>query len=47
MYMGLLKGKVHTPQKMLVQGRTTTHALSRFVCSVYSLSGPFSLLREP
>jgi hypothetical protein len=47
MYMGLLKERCIHLRKCVGTGSYNNTCISRFVCSVYSLSGPFSLLRSP
>jgi hypothetical protein len=47
MYMGLLKERHIHLEKHVGTGSYNSTCIARFVCSVYSLSGPFSLLQEP
>jgi hypothetical protein len=47
MYVGLLKESCVHLKKHATQGSYDITYLARFVCSCFSLSGPFSLLREP
>jgi hypothetical protein len=47
MYEGLLKERLVHLKKCASIGSNSSTGIVRFVCSVYSLSGPFSLLREP
>jgi hypothetical protein len=47
MYVGFLKDCHVHPEKHAGIGSYNKTIIASFVCSVYSLSGPFSLLWEP